>query len=369
MMTTTAYQREGDAARVAAVQKHDARLRQTTLADLLKTPMPPREPLLEGLLKTGESMMLWAAPGVGKTMASLSIALAVAGAGSWLHWPSPSARRVLIVDGEMNMHDLRDRFIALSSGAAGGCMATAADNIAIVARQGQDPDAEFPDLGERVWQDRILARARQWSADLVILDNFSTLAEVDDENSAAAMSPVLGFLLRMKSAGIATILVHHSGKGGDTYRGSSKLEATFEVVAGLKHPKDSACRHGTAFDLSFGKFRGKRGEAHAETTAWLEEDAKSGALKWDWKKSDAAVLNQVVAAIRSEKFSTDKEAARHVGMTTSTFNRKKDRALAEKLISREEWTACQLAARAVIEFDDESDDLASGDNADAAIDF
>jgi KaiC/GvpD/RAD55 family RecA-like ATPase len=344
-MTTTAIQRAGDAARLATVRRHDDRLKQTTLADLLAAHMPPREPLLEGLLKTGESMMLWAAPGVGKTMASLSIALAVAGGGSWLHWPAEYPRRVLIVDGEMNMHDLRDRFAALAKGAAGGDMQRAAKNIAIVARQDQDPDAEFPDLGEKAWQDRILKRAQRWEAELVILDNFSTLAEVDDENAASAMSPVLSFLLRMKAAGIATILVHHSGKSGESYRGSSKLEATFEVVAGLKHPKDAASRHGTAFDLTFGKFRGKRGEAHAETTAWLEEDARTGSLKWDWKKSEAAILNQVVAAIRSERFPFDKDAAKSLGMTTSTFNRKKDRAIAERVISREEWEACLAAAR------------------------
>jgi hypothetical protein len=181
----------------------------------------------------------------------------------------------------------------------------------------------------------------------VILDNFSTLAEVDDENAASAMSPVLSFLLRMKAAGIATILVHHSGKSGESYRESSKLEATFEAVAGLKHPKDAAVRHGTAFDLSFGKFRGKRGEAHAETTAWLEEDARTGSLKWDWKRSEAAVLNQVVAAVQSERFAFDKDAAKSLGMTTPTFNRWKSKAIAGRLITREEWDACLATAKEV----------------------
>ncbi len=48
----------------------------------------------------------------------------------------------------------------------------------------------------------------------------------------------LHVLLRMKSAGVATILVHHAGKGGANYRRSSKLDATFEVVAGLTHHCD-----------------------------------------------------------------------------------------------------------------------------------
>lgn len=344
-MTTAQQMRADDPARQEAVARHDRSLRQITLAHLLNNPPTPREALLEGLLKTGESMMLWAAPGVGKTMASLSIALAIAGGGTWLHWTAPKPRRVLIIDGEMNMHDLHDRFAALAKGAAGGDPVAASENIAIVARQDQDPDAEFLDLGERAWQNRLLARAKDFRADLVILDNFSTLAEVDDENSASAMSPVLGFLLRMKAAGVATLLVHHSGKSGESYRGSSKLEATFEVVAGLKRPGDAAIRHGTAFDLSFGKFRGKRGEAHAETTAWLEEDVSTEALRWCCKKSDAEVLNQVVAAMQSERFATDKAAAAHLGMKTSTFQRRKDKAIALKLITQDEWAAYQKAAR------------------------
>jgi hypothetical protein len=250
------------------------------------------------------------------------------------------------VDGEMNMHDLQDRFAALAKGAEVGGAETAGENIAILARQAQDPEWEFPDLGDRRWQNRLLQRARRWGAELVILDNLSTLAVVDDENAASATAPVVQFLMRMKAAGIAVLLCHHSGKSGESYRGSSNLATTFEVIAGLSPPKDAAVRHGTAFDLSFGKFRGKRSEAHAETTAWLQEDAHTGSLKWDWKKSDAAILNQVVAAIRSETFAFDKEAAKHLGMPTSTFNRKKDRAIGAKLISREEWAACLGAAQA-----------------------
>ena len=76
-----------------------------------------------------------------------------------------------------------------------------------------------------------------------------------------------------------------------------------------------------------------------------KEGTRTGSLKWDWKKSEAAIVNQVVGAIRSEQFAFDKDAAKSLGMTTSTFNRKKDRAIAERVISREEWDACLAAAR------------------------
>lgn len=363
-MNTTADQRAGDPARLDTVRRHDAALRQTTLAELLKTPMPPREALLEGFLKTGESAMLWAAPGIGKTMVSMSIALAVAGGGSWLGFNAPRPRKVLIVDGEMNMHDLRDRFEALAKGAAGGDMALAAGNIILVARQDQHPDSEFPDIGDRNWQSRIIERAGREGADLVILDNLATLAVVEDENSASATSPVVQFLMRMKAAGLAVILVHHAGKSGESYRGSSNLATTFEVIVGLKAPQDVTSLQGTAFDLSFGKFRGKRTEAHAETTAWLVECGRTGGLRWDWKKSDTAVLNQIVAAVLTGEFSTDRALCKHLDMTTSTFSRWRAKAIRLQLITDEQWREAQQerakAARDV--FTDEPDDNTATDN-------
>lgn len=345
-MTTTANQRTDDAACMVTARSHDKLLRQTTLAELLKAPMPPRKALLEGLLKTGESAMLWAAPGVGKTMVSLSLALAVAGGGSWLHWSAPKPRRVLIVDGEMNVEDLRDRFAALSKGAVGGDMAKAAENIALLARQAQDPEAEFPDLGARPWQTLIMERALAWRAGLVILDSFSVLTEVDDENSAAAMSPVLSFLLRMKAAGVATILVHHSGKSGKTYRGSSKLAATFEVIAGLMRSDGSVGCHGAAFDLTFDKLRGKRTQDHVETSVCLEEDAATGALRWTCKKSDAATINQVVAAVKSARFAFGKDIAAYLGMSAAGVSRWKGRAISAGAITEEEWSDCLAEALA-----------------------
>lgn len=363
-MSTTADQRAADHARLETVRSHDAALQQTTLAELLNTPLPPREALLEGLLKMGESMMLWAAPGVGKTMASLSIALAVAGGGRWLHWAAPRPRRVLIVDGEMNMHDLRDRFAALAQGAAGGDMAAAGENITLVARQGQHPDCEFPDIGDRNWQRQIIERAQREGADLVILDNLSTLAVVEDENSASATSPVVQFLMRMKAAGLAVILVHHAGKSGETYRGSSNLATTFEVIAGLATPKDATSLQGTAFDLSFGKYRGKRTDAHAETTAWLIEGDRTGALRWDWKKSDTAIINQMVAAVLTGEFATDRALAKHLDMSTSKLSRWRAKGIRLKAITAEQWKeAQQEGAKAAREaFSDEADDDTPTDN-------
>ena len=110
----------------------------------------------------------------------------------------------------------------------------------------------------------------------VICDNFSTLAEVADENEAAAMSPVLKFLMRMKQAGRATILVHHSDKTGSNYRGSSKLATTFEIIIGLHRIEGRAAGDGAGFELKWGKYRGKPTAATKDIEVTLEDVPDGG---------------------------------------------------------------------------------------------
>ena len=92
-------------------------------------------------------------------------------------------------------------------------------------------------------------RARH--VDLMIFDNFSTLGEVEDENSASEFNAVTEFLLRLKARGVATMLVHHANKAGDNFRGSSKLAATFETIVKLEKPEGSA----DAGDIDDARFR------------------------------------------------------------------------------------------------------------------
>ena len=179
---------EGSAAMSTNKTRSRTRLRTRTLGDLLDAPIPVREYLLEPLIREGESMMLWAAPGVGKTMAALSIALAVAGGGRFLAWKAPKPRNVLYVDGEMHVADLQERLRSLAATIPGLDVGAARGNLTVLARQDQAPEADFPDLATDEGQAFTLNKARREGFNLVILDNFSVLAEVDDVNDARRRS-------------------------------------------------------------------------------------------------------------------------------------------------------------------------------------
>jgi AAA domain len=146
---------------------------------------------------------------------------------------------VLYVDGEMHIGDIQERARLLMDAVPDISRTKAKSNLQFLARQQQDPTIDFPEISDAKpggGQERILEKVLDGRFDLLILDNFSTLGRVADENAASSFDDIQSFLLKLKTEKVATILVHHTGKsgGGDAYRGSTKLAATFEIMLHLK---------------------------------------------------------------------------------------------------------------------------------------
>lgn len=318
-------------------------LRSRTLGELLMADIPQRQPLLDGLLREGESLLLWAATGVGKTMTALSIALAMAGGGTFLTWTAPTPRRVLYLDGEMHIGDLKDRLNDLMAAIPGLDMEAAKRNFVLLSRQDQNPTTPFPDLCDAGDADSILSRAVNDRFDVVVFDNLSVLASISDENSASAMRPVLGLLMRLKQAGVATILLHHAGKKGGTFRGSSMISTTFEVIMALKPATDAPSKY-AAFDIQFDKVRAVKNDSHREKTVWLEAD-ENQRLCWHQELSEDDVLEKMVKEVMSGRHTTQQEVATAIEVSTGQLTKLKNRAIRKGLITADLWKAAMAAAR------------------------
>lgn len=320
-----------------------APLETITLGQLLAHKFDPREDLIFPWLRQGESAMLWAAPGTGKTMLTLTLALMVAGGGSVLGWKSSKPRKVLLVDGEMLKEDLQERALQLIDTVVGIDKEAACRNILILSRNWQTEAAEFPDLGDREshrgkpsGQDVFVAIAKKHGAELVLLDNYATLAEVSDENDGAAMTPTLAFLLRLKQAKIGCVLVHHSGKSGDTYRGSSKLATTFEVILGLKAAEGADSILGAAFRLDWTKYRRERSEAVQPRDVRLGKDAK-GRLEWQAEATADDDVRKLLGELKTFRHRTQKELGAALGWDKTKVSRLKRKIIETGLLSSKEW--------------------------------
>jgi len=153
-------------------------LETISAAELISRPFPPRESIVEPWLRQEETALIWAATGVGKTMLTLSLAIAVAGGGSLWEWRAPKPRKVWIIGGEMHLQDLQDRIRLLGSGAVKGHgWALVGANLQITARQSQDPDSEFCDITRMEHQDANLEKWKRDRIELLIIDNLSTVAD------------------------------------------------------------------------------------------------------------------------------------------------------------------------------------------------
>ena len=128
------------------IQMIEPKLELVSLKTLLATDFPTKEPLLEPWFYQGQSCMIWSASGVGKTFFSQTLALAMGGGGSVLGWRSPKPRKVLLIDGEMDLQELTERFRGLLSSVEGIDVEAAGKNVTVLSRQDQNPECKFPDL-------------------------------------------------------------------------------------------------------------------------------------------------------------------------------------------------------------------------------
>jgi hypothetical protein len=269
--------------------------------------------------------MVYAAAGVGKSMFALSAALAIAGGGTFLGWKSDEKKtgngwRVLYVDGEMHIGDIQERARLLLDAVPGLNRDMVGENLSFLARQHQEPLALFPSITEPVGMTFMRERVTKGPFDLVILDNFSTLGEVEDENAASSFNAIQQFLLNLKVQGVATMLVHHANKTGEDFRGSSKLAATFETIIMLERLKEET-EHGAAqFRVRWDKVRAggpsrKVRDIVAKLITTEQLFNEPSRLAWDFEAEGLERLDEIKAQLFDGAFINQKEIADFCGVS------------------------------------------------------
>lgn len=262
--------------------------------------------LLEPWLTVPGLSMVFAERGVGKTMFTSSVALAVSTGTDFLAWKSGRIRRVLVIDGEMPAADLRDRYLRL--GKAMGCLPSPEDLVFLCADL---CPAGLPDLGTEEGQQALEPYLQGF--DLIIVDNLSTLVRSGAENEADAWGVVQMWAIRQRSAGRSVLLVHHSGKNG-AQRGTSRREDVLGTVIQLKRPAGYIVADGAKFEIHFTKTRGFYGPAAEPIEAQLNSEGR-----WSWSP-----VNQAQAELAAELFQkgeTVRDVATKLGVSASTISK------------------------------------------------
>ena len=282
------------------------RLTPITIEDFLTRPFPAREMILAPWLPTKGLAMVHAPRGLGKTHFAWGGAYAVATGGTFLGWRAPRPRKVLIVDGEMPAAALQERLAAIVD--AAGVNPPAPGMIRVISAD-QEPDG-IPDLSTDEGQaalDEVLQ-----DAELIILDNLSTLCRSGKENEAESWSSVQAWALAKRREGRSLLFVHHDGKDG-RQRGTSRREDVLDTVVSLRRPREALASEGARFEVHFEKTRGFLGPDAEPFEALLTSQG------WAVKPL-ADVQAAQVLALHDEKL-TQRQIATELGVSPATVNR------------------------------------------------
>lgn len=247
-----------------------------------------REVILDPVLHTQDLCMIFSARGIGKTHFALSIAYALSTGGKFAKWSAPKPRKVLYLDGELPGAVMQKRLLMHCPD-----VEPAPGYLRIFTPDLLPDGRALPDLSTYEGQAAIDDLIED--AEVVFVDNLSCWARTGRENEAESWLPVADWILSLRRRGIAVVLIHHAGKGGQQ-RGTSKREDLLDVVISLSRPNDYDPSQGAVFVAEFTKARNLTG-TDAESLE-LKLGGDDDRAVWTWRTVESSTYDRVVALTR-----------------------------------------------------------------------
>ena len=186
------------------------------------------------------------------------------------------------------------------------------DSLKVLSMDTQEAKASL-NLASELDQELV----EQIDAEVLILDNRSTLVYSGRENDAESWDAMQPWLLQLRRANRTVLLVDHAGRGGTAARGTSKREDVLDTILHLKRPSDYEPDQGARFEVHLEKARGIYGDDAKPFEAQLE--TIDGADHWHVKSIEDANADRVIEL--TEAGLSCREIAKELGIGKSTVDR------------------------------------------------
>jgi hypothetical protein len=203
-------------------------------------------------------------------------------------WESGEAISVLYIDGEMPAESVQERTRALAG-------ENELDRLSVINHEmAFDHTGKVLSLADPRAQEALIGHCTGRGIELLVLDNLSCLFPGVGENDNDEWGKVLPWLLALRRAGIAVVIVHHAGRNG-AMRGGSKREDAAAWIVSLDDSKDLPSeKEGAKFISRFTKNRHAPQDPPA--IEWTFAPGANGKIDVQWKEaSTLEVLRQWVA--------------------------------------------------------------------------
>ncbi len=222
-----------------------------SLTTLLNTPIDENKELLwENIINPKELTLVYSESDSGKSFFTNSLAVVMASANEFLGIEAKKSSKVLILDAETPRNRIHERFTVFQK--AFPNMNT--ENIIIRALD--SIDGLLIDTPEG--QDNIRKVLKDSKPCIVIFDNFSTLTSKGG-NSANHAQNYIKFARKLGEKGIASILVHHTGKetdkSGGNVLGSCQFINLFQCIISIKKPTNLDSYESDIDNATFEKYK------------------------------------------------------------------------------------------------------------------
>lgn len=291
---------------------------------LMTLQIPKKEFIVTGLIPQGSITLISGYRGVGKSWLISELANEITWGGQIGPWLIKRAVNTLLVDGEMSLDLLQERFRLLNVGRdirwKPATLSIYAESYAykIGVKRGNLLDA--------YWRNKIYEIVSALGVEVLIIDNLSSLAPGIDENAKLDFDPINRWLLELRFGGVTTIMAHHTGKGGDQ-RGTTSHEDHVDLSIMLKRPKGYKLSQGCRIEVVPSKDR-EHVTSGESAILQLQKDAK-GALRLLTDIGPAIKQNEILNYIIQHPDMPYKEVINKFQISSKTYYRLRRQAFDE----------------------------------------